>query len=184
MKYALIRDDQIAEYRDYAAAPESKRINGLPMLRPVVDLPQPAYDPDLHRLEATVTIYDDRVEHGWTEVALDLAEVKRLKLTEIELAAAMAIEPIASVYSQAERETWPIQEAEAVAWTANNLAPTPMLTALATARGETIADVVANVLTKAAAFKALAGATFGKRKAKIDLVNSAATAADVNAITW
>lgn len=184
MKYALIRDDQIAEYRDYAAAPESKHINGLPMLRPVVELPQPVYDPGLQRLDKTVIILDDRVEHGWTAVALDLDEVKRRKFDEIELAAATEIEPITSVYPQAERDTWPIQEAEAVAWTANPQASTPMLNAIAAARGQTLADVVANVLTKAAAFKAVAGAAFGKRKAKIDLVNAAATAEDVSAITW
>ena len=113
-----------------------------------------------------------------------LDEVKRLKIAEIELAAATEIAPITSAYPLAERDTWPIQEAEAVALTANSQASTPMLNAIAAARGQTLADVVSNVLTKAAAFKAVAGATFGKRKVKIDLVNAAATAEDVGAITW
>lgn len=114
----------------------------------------------------------------------NLAEHKRQKILDIDIAVADAIAPITSVYSQAERDTWPIQEAEAVAWTANSNAATPMLNAIATARSETIAAVAANVLTKAAAFKILAGTTFGKRKAKMDLIDAAATAADLSEITW
>lgn len=113
-----------------------------------------------------------------------LDDVQRLKITEIELAAELAIAPITSVYPLAERDTWPIQEAEAAAWSVNPSAPTPMLDAIAAQRGMTIADLVASVQTKAAGFKALAGATFGKRKAKIDQVNAAITVEDVNAITW
>lgn len=124
--------------------------------------------------------------------APSLAEIKRLKLTEIELAADAAIAPITSVYPLAERDTWPIQEAEAVAWTADPLAPTPVLNAIASARSLPLADVVSNVLAKAAAFKSLAGTTFGKRKSKIDQVtdvqvvggNVAAAIAAVEAITW
>lgn len=115
---------------------------------------------------------------------LTLTELKRLKFSEIEQAAEAAIAPITSAYPIAERDTWPIQEAEAVAWTANPTAATHILNAIATARGQTIADVAANVLTKAAAFKALAGATFGKRKAKRDLIDAAATAAELSAIVW
>lgn len=113
-----------------------------------------------------------------------LADLKRLKIAEIELAAEAAIAPITSAYPIAERDTWPIQEAEAAAWSANSSAPTPMLDAIAAQRGMTIADLVTSVQTKAASFKALAGATFGRRKAKIDQVNAATTVEDVNAITW
>lgn len=113
-----------------------------------------------------------------------LADLKAMKVSEIEIAAGAAIAPITSAYPIAERDTWVNQEAEAVAWTANNQAPTPMLGAIAAARGQAIADVVQGVLTKASAFKALAGATFGKRKAKIDQINAATTPEDVAAITW
>ena len=113
-----------------------------------------------------------------------LDDVKRLKIAEIELASEAAIAPITSAYPIAERDTWPIQEAEAVAWTADSLAPTPMLNAIASARSLPLADVVANVLVKAAAFKSLAGTTFGNRKSKIDQVNAATRVEDVNTITW
>lgn len=115
---------------------------------------------------------------------LSLAEQKALKTAEIDLAVNAAMSPILSVYSAAERDTWAIQEAEAVAWAANPAAATPMLTAIATQRGMPIADVVSNVFSKAAAFKSLAGATFGKRKAKIDLIDAATTAEELSAITW
>jgi hypothetical protein len=113
-----------------------------------------------------------------------LDDVKRLKIADIDGAAAGAIAPITSVYSQAERDTWPIQEAEAAAWSANSQAPTPLLSALAEQRALTMADLVTSVQTKAAAFKALAGATFGKRRALVDQVSAAATAEAVALITW
>lgn len=114
----------------------------------------------------------------------DLYEIKRLKIADIDRAAAGAIAPITSVYSQAERDTWPIQEAEAAAWSTNSLAATPLLSALAAQRGMAMADLVASVQTKATAFKALAGGTFGKRRALVDQVAAAATADAVAAITW
>lgn len=133
----------------------------------------------------------DDVEYGESysptqpsQPAPDLAELKLQKILEIDAAVAGAIAPITSAYSQAERDTWPIQEAEAVAWTATPTAATPILNAIAAARGQIIADVATNVLTKAAAFKAVAGATFGKRKAKRDLIDAATTAAELDAITW
>lgn len=113
-----------------------------------------------------------------------LGDLKALKIDELNVAAAETITPITSVYSQAERDTWPIQEAEAAAWTADAQAATPMLDAIATQRGMAKADLVASVAVKAAEFKALAGATFGKRRALVDQVNAAATAEDVAAISW
>lgn len=132
------------------------------------------------RIEANAAGYPVAVDPP----PLTLAQQKSLKLAEFEQAAEASVAPITSAYPIAERDTWPIQEAEAVAWTANSAAATPMLSAIASARGQTLADVAANVLSKAASFKTLAGATFGKRKAKRDLIDAATTAAELDAITW
>jgi hypothetical protein len=75
MKHALIYDSTIREYRDYDIPPDCKHIDGLPVLRPVVEMPQPAYAPDLQRLDQVVTIFDDRVEHSWTAVSLATDEI-------------------------------------------------------------------------------------------------------------
>ena len=75
MKFALIRDNQVVEYRDYQAQPECRVVAGLPVLRPVVELPRPAYDPDLQRLDQVVTILDAHVEHSWTAVSLDTDQI-------------------------------------------------------------------------------------------------------------
>lgn len=132
------------------------------------------------RIDADVNGYPVAVDPP----PLTLAELKSLKFAEIEHAAETAIAPITSAYPSTERDTWPIQEAEAVAWTANSTAATPMLNAIATSRGQTISVVAANVLTKAATFKALAGSTFGNRKAKRDLIDAATTPDELSAITW
>lgn len=75
MKFALIRNNLVQEYRHYTTTPESRVVEGLPVLRPVVDLPKPAFDPDLQRLEEAVQIFDDRVEVGWDVVALPAEQV-------------------------------------------------------------------------------------------------------------
>ena len=119
-----------------------------------------------------------------TPDAPSLEQVKADKIAEINTAAESHISPITSAYSQAERDTWPIQEAEAAAWLANPSAATPMLTALATQRNMAMADLVASVQVKAATFKALAGAVFGKRRALIDQVDAATDANEVALVTW
>lgn len=68
------------------------------------------------------------------------------------------------IYTAEERETWTTQEEEARAWTADNEAETPMLDGILT-DGETKAELVASVLAKAAALKALAGLILGAQRA-------------------
>lgn len=76
MKYALIKNDTVIEYREYQTAPECRIVDGLPVLRPVVELPKPDFEPDLQRVDETVQIFDNRVEVGWTVVALPAEQIE------------------------------------------------------------------------------------------------------------
>lgn len=75
MNYALIRGNQVAEYRHYDDPPQCRVVDGLPVLRPVVDLAQPAYDSDLQRLDQVVEIFDDRVEISYVASALPTEQI-------------------------------------------------------------------------------------------------------------
>lgn len=106
------------------------------------------------------------------------------KLAQINAACEAELAGIRAQYPQAEIDSWPQQELEAAAWTANNATPTPLLDAIATARGVTKADLVTFVQANATAFKALAGAAFGKRQALRAQIDAATTVRDVLLISW
>ena len=76
MKYALIRDGQIVEQREYTEAPACKYIDGKPMLRPIIEFDQPAYDGSTHKLEREVVILDESVEYRWNVVPLSPEEIR------------------------------------------------------------------------------------------------------------
>jgi len=87
MKYALILNNAIVEYREYPEPllPEQiKHIGGLPILRPVVLVPAVGYDPDIHTKSVNEQITDTQVTQ--TEVRSDrpLAEVKAWKIRRLQ----------------------------------------------------------------------------------------------------
>ena len=75
---------------------------------------------------------------------------------------------LAAPYATPERETWHVQQREAEAWLADTAAPAPMITALATARGITIAELVEKIMGNVNQFRVLSGQILGKQQALID----------------
>lgn len=116
--------------------------------------------------------------------ALTLTDVKAGKLAELATACGQRMGAIKAGYPQDEISTWDKQESEARAYTANSSAATPLLSALATARGITLADLASRVIAKADAFAAASGAIIGKRQHYEDQVAAATDAATVEAIVW
>lgn len=94
------------------------------------------------------------------------------------------LQVIVAPYPPMEMATWPSQLSEAQAYTANNAAPTPTLSVIALAAGQTVAAQAASVLAKAAAYQAAAGAAIGKRQALTAQINAASSVAAVQAIIW
>lgn len=78
------------------------------------------------------------------------------ELVRAEAARRMAL--IAAPYSPEERETWPVQIAEAEAVALDPAAPAPLLAALAAARGLTVEAMAQRVLLLRDQFRAAAGA--------------------------
>ena len=113
-----------------------------------------------------------------------LEEAKTDKVTEINGKCQQELAAIVLPYPPQETLTWPNQYAEAQAFTANATAPTPMLSAIATASGQTVAALAASVLLKAAAYNAMAGAAVGKRQALTAQVQAETTVSGVQGVVW
>lgn len=113
---------------------------------------------------------------------LDLA--RRLQTRQIEAAYVNAIGVIASQYPETERNSWAKQEQEARAWIADNTALTPLLSALTSARGDTLSVIAGKVITNADAYAVYAGAIIGKRQALLKQVDNATTKAGIESIVW
>lgn len=131
-------------------------------------------------------------EQGWTIAngtlfappALTLAQAKSLQNDQIIASAQLALQQVVSAYPDLEVATWPQQLTEATAYTASNTAATPMLSSIATASGDTVAALAANVISKASTFQSASGAVVGKRVKLMKQIAAATTVAAVQAIVW
>ncbi len=100
-----------------------------------------------------------------------------------------AIQQITAGYPSSEIASWDKQEAEARAFIADENAVTPLIDALATARGISKTDVADRIVAKADLFAATSGHLIGYRQSLEDLLDiiaadEDATADDVAAIVW
>lgn len=182
MSYARIENGVVAELIAELLDGEGKEI-------PIAD----RFHPDI-----AATIVDATaaagVEPGWiyangvfaapvAPVVL-LADVKAAKLAQLSAECSTRMEAIKVGYPAEEVQSWDKQESEARAYTASSSATTPLLSALATARGIALADLAARVIAKADAFAAVSGAIIGKRQRYEDQVAAATDAPTVEAIVW
>ncbi len=111
-------------------------------------------------------------------------ELRTAKLAEINAACEVAIGAIKASYPASEVLSWSKQEAEARAFVADAAAATPLLDALATARGIAKADLAAWVIAKADLFAQISGGIIGKRQKLEDQLEVATTTEEVAAIMW
>ncbi|WP_314971650.1 hypothetical protein [Bilophila wadsworthia] len=112
-----------------------------------------------------------------------LEEVKAAKLLEINAAADRAIGTLTATYPDREISTFDKQESEARAYAADPTASTPLLSALAQARGISLPDLVERVLAKADAFAVASGSIIGQRQALEDRLDVCTTLEEVQGIT-
>ena len=114
-------------------------------------------------------------------------EAKASALAAINTACENAIAAIQASYPASEVLSWPKQEAEARAYVADPGAATPLLDALAEARGIDKAELSRRVILKADAFAQYSGAVIGKRQGLEDVLNALpadATVEQIVAIAW
>lgn len=113
-----------------------------------------------------------------------LAAARAAKLAEINAAAQAFIDAAAELdkVPDFEVKTWERQAAEAEAWAADPAAATPMLAAIAAARGCDLDGLRQKALTKARAYSAITAAVAGQRQGYVYALEAAATPVAVAAI--
>ncbi len=136
--------------------------------------------------------------HVWRdgEWALDvglqlqrLAELAARQLAAVNAGAAQALAQLSAAYPDGEVQSWAQQTREAEALAADPQAPAPLLTAIATARGLSVAELASRVLAKVQAYAMASGAVIGQRQALEDAINAVDLAAQdaaeqLAAIQW
>lgn len=151
------------------------------------------------RLADNAIIQEEETNRDWQEYQAWLAagnspepaetqdDVKSSALAAINASCEQAIVAIQSGHPSSEVLSWPKQETEARSYVSDPSAPTPLLDALAEARGIDKAELAARVILKADAFAKYSGAAIGKRQALEDALNALpadATAEQIAAIAW
>ena len=112
-----------------------------------------------------------------------LEQTKAAKLSEINKAADAAIATLTATYPDREISTFDKQESEARAYAVDSTASTPLLSALAQARGVPPEELVRRVLAKADAFAMASGSIIGQRQALEDRLDACTTMEEVQGIT-
>jgi len=118
--------------------------------------------------------------HDPSIAVLSLTELKAQKISTIRAKFDGLVEGLKSDAAPYEVETWAVQTAEYSAWVANNTTPTPYISALAAARGMTLADLMAKIGAKVAGLASIQGAQHALEAA----VNAATTQAELDAVVF
>ncbi len=117
----------------------------------------------------------------WEIPASALSGMKDEATRRVIAACDDAARAIIGQYSDAERLSFAAKEQEAVAWSANNTAATPTIDAEIAENGQAKPDRVAQILAKAAKFRALAGALAGIRSRHQAEIAAATTPDEITA---
>lgn len=129
--------------------------------------------------------------HSWngTEWVPDGKVMSMAALLRISAGCEAAMAKLRSTYPDSEVMSWSQQAAEVDALATNLEAPTPMLEAMATARGISVQDLATRVRAKRDAYAVASGQIIGRRQALEDALlaidlQAPDAAEQLEAITW
>lgn len=109
--------------------------------------------------------YNEKLAEGFELVLLSQADKDAYEAEQVITQANLTMTSIASDIPQIEKDTWPTQEREALAWSGDNTASVPFITELAAARGIELSVLVPKILIKSDIYRsALASALGAKHK--------------------
>lgn len=106
----------------------------------------------------------------YTVAELEGLRAQKAKAIELDFTAALA--GLEAGYPERERDSWPQQQNEAEKYQADNAASVPLLEAMASARGATVANLVDRILTNAAAYSQLYGRALGTYQGRVDSLDA------------
>ncbi|MCV4272282.1 hypothetical protein OH710_06470 [Pseudomonas capsici] len=113
-----------------------------------------------------------------------LAAAKAARLLFINEACDLSLTALTSTYPAGELQSWPQQVQEATALLLDPSNATPLLSAIADARGLTAVELASRVQAKAEGYAKYSGAIIGKRQALEDQLDRAETLPDIEVIVW
>jgi hypothetical protein len=125
----------------------------------------------------------DWPSHTWIDTCtLDVAKTLQRQLVTLAFEARAAA--LTAEYPEHERLTWPVQQAEALAFGADPQSATPYLDGLATARGIPAADMRQRALVAVQNFMTASQVLLGTKQGLIDAIDAAGTVEAVKAVVW
>lgn len=142
---------------------------------------------DAHLLPEECILISDAEAFAILHPTVD--QVKTGCLAAINARAAMLLSELSAAYPDVEVQSWAQQTREAEALAVDSSASTPLLSAIAAARGLTIDGLAERVRAKVAAYAAASGTVIGQRQALEDALMSVDlaapdAAAQLEAIQW
>lgn len=160
------------------SVPLDYRPNGL-----FVAINQPGQPPEVPACSMTDTEYLGQLDYPAAEMH-KVAAAKAAQRVLINAACELALSELTSTYPSGELQSWPQQVQEAAALQLTPPGATPLLAAIAEARGLAVGELAARVQEKAQGYAELSGAIIGKRQALEDQLDKAETLEQVGGITW
>lgn len=171
MGYTIIKFPKLGHVVVHGATGDESRPSPIPYeLRPVgnllySDLSGLYGDDQGKRIEVWATTNDSASS---TDIFIDCPYIRGHKERLIRYEGAARLATLANPYEPAERETWPYQRAEALAWVADNTAPTPYCDIIAAGRGIPREYFIPKVLENSNLFSQASASILGQQQALID----------------
>lgn len=145
----------------------------------------------INRIQATPEFVEQHYPNRYVLVSDDpptpgpsIEAVRESKLAEMNRAFEALAAQLTEGYPPGEQLTWEVQRQEALAWQADDAAPTPFLDQMAAARGIDPAEMRQKTLAQALLFLAHSAVLVGTRQNRRDAVLAAETIEELNAVTW
>ena len=82
MKFAVVLNNKITEYREYSSQPTCKIINGLLTVRPITEDPMVIYDENFYEISYSDIIHDTYIQRTWIKTPINIA-IAKIKKQEI-----------------------------------------------------------------------------------------------------
>ncbi|MDE1713883.1 hypothetical protein PWG14_15090 (plasmid) [Chromobacterium amazonense] len=114
----------------------------------------------------------DGIVQPYVKLAASPEQLRSIQHAAIRNGCDQALSTLRLAYPEREVDSWPQQEIEARNLAANPMAPTPLLAAIAQARGLTITELAGRVRAKADAYATAAGKVIGLKQALIDKLDA------------
>lgn len=147
-----------------------------------------------HLVTPDMTEIDESEVQSVIELSRTIDQLMDNKQIEITQKFKAAMSPVTSLYTAEEIASFPTQEPEALAWQADNTAPTPLIDFIVSERSSVDKPtLVGRIITNASNYKSVAGPAIGKKQHFEDLLyvlktqhedseQAAVTQSDIDAI--